>query len=361
MNPLHTVAIDARRNTWAPQYGISRYARNLIRAVQLVAPSDLRVRPVDLAGSSIWRDANPIEVRNGHGLLRRAMQEQVDIPRRARDFDLLHLCWYEGPFLPRRPHVVAVHDLDTVENPEHYRLRFRAYYNALLRTYVRSAARILVPSQSTEEAVRHRWPRARVAVVPLGVDPIFTPRGPRYTHVGQDTRVIAYTGGYNGRKRLNDLIRAFEDLCASRDDVVLLMTGVPPEELRVQLAGSPAADRIRSTGYLDNQTMASVYRAADVVVYPSSLEGFGFPVVEAFASGAPVVATATGSIPELAGDAAFLVDLGDVHGLAEAIRRVLDTPDVAETLRKAGLIRASLFGWDRTADGTLACWREVLD
>ena len=114
------------------------------------------------------------------------------------------------------------------------------------------------------------------------------------------------------------------------------------------------------TGYLDDVELASVYRAAEVVVYPSSVEGFGFPVVEAFASGTPVIATATGSIPEVAGDAAILVEQGDVKSLGHNIARVLDSPPLAARLRNSGLRRAALYGWDRTAELTMACWREVL-
>lgn len=359
MNDL-TVAVDARRNSWAPELGISRYSRNLIRSVLAAGPSDLRVRPVDLTGSSVWSDAEPVRVRAGHGLTRRFLQEQIDLPRAASEFDLLHLCWYEGPLKPRRPLVVAIHDLDTIEHPEHYRLRFRAYYNSLLRRYVRSAARILVPSHATEEALRRRWPGARTAVVPLGVDPVFTADGPRFVPELASGRVIAYTGGYNGRKRIDDLLRAFESVARELADVTLLMTGTPPTDVSRALAQSSAAGRIQVTGYLSDADLASVYRLADVVVYPSTTEGFGFPVVEAFASGTPVVASSTASLPELVGEAGLLVELGDVRRLASSISRLLEDDQLAGRCREAGLDRARSYGWERTAELTLACWREVL-
>jgi glycosyltransferase involved in cell wall biosynthesis len=355
-----TIAVDARRNTWAPQYGISRYARNLLRAIFSAAPEDLRVRPVDLEGSLLWSDAEPILVQPGHSLSNRIRQEQVDLPRRADEFDLLHLPWYEGPVWPRRPHVVAVHDLDTLEHPQHYRRRFRAYYNSLLRIYAHSAARLIAPSHATKEAITHRWPRARCTVIPLGVDPIFSPNGDRYPVRDPGARVIAYTGGYNGRKRLGDLLRAFEAVAQERGDVTLVMTGSPPPDAQFEVERSPAASRIEITGYLPDAELAAVYRAADVIVYPSTVEGFGFPVVEAFGSGTPVIATATGSIPEVAGDAALLVALGDVNSLAEGIARVLDDSGVASNLQSAGLQRAERYGWRRTAELTLDCWREVL-
>ena len=356
----HTVAVDARRNSWAPELGISRYSRNLIRSVLAARPSDLRVRPVDLTGSPVWTHAEPVRVRAGHGLTRRFLQEQIDLPRAASQFDLLHLCWYEGPLAPRRPVVVAVHDLDTIEHPEHYRLRFKAYYNSLLRRYVRSAARILVPSQATEEALRRRWPGARTAVVPLGVDPVFAVEGPRYVPKTSARQVIAYTGGYNGRKRVDDLLRAFEVVADDRSEVMLLLTGNPPPDVRHALAESPRATRIEITGYLNDEELAAVYRAADLVVYPSTTEGFGFPVVEAFASGTPVIASSTGSLPELVGNAGVLVELGDVTNLVDGINRLLDDEQLAASLRTAGLKRARSYRWETTAKLTMEWWRDAV-
>lgn len=360
MSAARIVAVDARRNTWAPQYGLSRYARSLIRGVRALDPPDLGVRPIDIAGSRIWEDDRPMFVREGHGLGRRLLQEQVDIPRRASEYDLLHLCWHEGPVRPRRPHVVAVHDLDPIENPHHYRPRFRAYYSSLLHIYVRSAARIVVSSEATAEALTTRWPRARSVVIPLGVDPVFTQAGPGYPAIDPSLRVIAYTGGYNPRKRLPDVVAAFERIAVARENVVLLLTGAPPPGVRELLATSPAATHIVLTGTLDDLTLASVYRSADVIVYASELEGFGFPVLEAFASGTPVVATSSGSIPELAGDAAVLTEVGDVLALEQGIARLLDDEDAAGASRRAGLERAQLYTWERTAQATLECWRSVL-
>ena len=148
-----SAAIDVRRATWAPQVGIARYSRCLLDAMLALEPSDFEFRPLDLAGSVRWQNADVISVGRGHHFAQRFVQEQVAMARASRSVDLLHLPWYEGPGRATCPIVVNVHDLDTIENPEGYSLRFRSYYNTLLRIYIRTARQIIVPSTATLEAL----------------------------------------------------------------------------------------------------------------------------------------------------------------------------------------------------------------
>lgn len=354
-----TIGIDLRRNSWAPQYGISRYARNLLTAIRELSPTDLKVVPVDLAGSRVWKPGHVLQTRPGHSMADRIMQEQIDMRRMRRSMDLLHLPWYEGPLLPAAPHVVSVLDLDTLHGRAGYRRRFRAYYNTLLRAYIRTARLIIAPSEATAEALRERWPRQRYAVALLGVDPIFSPHRDRLPIAG-DQQVVLYTGGYGPRKRIDDLLSAFGRVARVRGDVDLVLSGMAPPETLVAIRRSGAAARIHVTGYLDDGQLADLYVRASLAVYPSSLEGFGFPVVEAFASGTPVVATGVGSIPELAGSAARLVPPGNVDALATAMLDVLGDPPTAARMRTAGLVRAQAFDWTSTARKTLDAYRAAL-
>ncbi len=130
------------------------------------------------------------------------------------------------------------------------------------------------------------------------------------------------------------------------------------DELRAELTkGGPG--RVVRAGGLSAETLATAYADADVVAYISLYEGFGLPVLEAMSAGAPVITSNTSSLPEVAGDAALLVDPEDVEEIADAVARVLTDPALAEDLRRRGRERAALFTWAATARATLDVYRHV--
>jgi glycosyltransferase involved in cell wall biosynthesis len=321
--------------------------------------ADLELRTLDLAGSERYHGANSIRVGRGHHFAERFVQEQITMARVTRDIDLLHLPWYEGPVRASCPLVVNVHDLDTIENRDGYSLRFRTYYNTLLRIYLRTARRIIVPSSATLEALKSRWPRGRYVLVPYGVDPIFEQPPEQIPDGG--TPYILYSGGFGARKRLGDLLQAFDRVAAVERDVRLLIVGAAPEEFVRAVARIPARGRIELTGYVEDRELVRLYRSARVVAYPSALEGFGFPVLEAFASGTPVVATLAGSIPEIAGDACLLVRSASPNELAEALLAVLQDDRLAARLATAGRERSARYRWSETAKRTVAVYRAALE
>ena len=118
--------------------------------------------------------------------------------------------------------------------------------------------------------------------------------------------------------------------------------------------------RVRRVGFVPGPYLPAWYRAADVVAYPSLYEGFGLPVLEAMACGAPVVTSDISALPEVAGGAALLVRPGDPAALAEAIGRVAGDAALAADLSRRGVIRAALFPWSRTAEATVAAYRAAL-
>jgi glycosyltransferase involved in cell wall biosynthesis len=355
--PESEVLFDVRRATWYPEVGISRYARSLLSAMLDLAPPELRLAPIDLSGSGNWLEAPAIRVGRRHGIAARLFQEQLRIALRSRRADLIHLPWYEGPLVTGCPLVVTVHDLDTVLHPERYPRRFRVYYNTLLRSYINAARRIIVPSLATLEGLEARWPGRPYVQIYQGIDAIFSRPSTGAGFAGSP--FILYTGGWGKRKRTRQLIQAFSIVAAVHRDVGLVMTGEPgPDEM--QTIAEASSERITLTGRISDEQLSSLYRDAAVVAYPSALEGFGFPIVEAFASGTPVVGLRAGSVPEVAGDAALLIDRDDPAELAEALISVLDSPAVRRELRERGLARASEFTWSRTAERTLDVYRDVL-
>lgn len=354
--PRAEVLFDVRRATWYPEVGLSRYARGLLGALLARATAEIGIVPVDLSDSGNWEHQRAFRVGRAHGVGARVWQEQVRLAARTRQADLIHLPWYEGPVRPACPLVVSIHDLDTVVHPERYPRRFRVYYNTLLRAYIRRARRIIVSSRASLAALEDRWPGRPYVQIYLGVDPIFAPSSNSAAPDGPPT--ILYSGGWGKRKRVGMLIEAFMSVAASDPDVRLVMVGDPGPDER-ELMARTGSQRMLLPGRVSDERLAELYRDATVVAYPSALEGFGFPVVEGFASGTPVVAARAGSIPEVAGDAALLFDDG-AEALAEALRSVLGSSRLQLDLRERGLRRARDFSWETTAERTLAVYRDVL-
>ncbi len=354
MNRPAIVGVDVRRTTLWPQTGIARYTRNLMRAMTALAVSDLRIAAIDVDGAAAWPQT--MTVGRGTPAARRAIQEQVRMAALSRRLDLLHLPWSEGPVRPLCPFVLTLFDLATIDGASSYELGFRIYYNTLLRAHMRRAAAVIVASQATLDAALERWPEQRYHVIPLAVDP-------RFRVLDGDRRTteptILYTGGYDPRKRVMDLVEAVVRVRTSIPSARLVLSGSAPAAL-VELAERRLGPGVVLCGYLDEEELAAWYRRAWLVAYPTDMEGFGFPLVEAFASGTPVVATRVGSIAEVAGDAAVLVPVGDVEALSSALETLLADDALRDSLRAAGLRRAAGFSWEVVAQRTVDVYREVL-
>jgi glycosyltransferase involved in cell wall biosynthesis len=131
-------------------------------------------------------------------------------------------------------------------------------------------------------------------------------------------------------------------------------------EARAAIEKSGVATRILRPGYVDNATLAALFRRAAVIAYPSLVEGFGMPALEALASGAPLVTTSGSALEEVVGDAALLVPPADVGGLARALTTALDDPEVAARLRTAGPARAATFTWGRSIEAHVEAYRRAI-
>jgi len=187
-----------------------------------------------------------------------------------------------------------------------------------------------------------RLPRERIRVVPNAVDPVFTPDGPR---AGGD--YVLSVGTLEPRKNLARTIEATRAL------------GLELNVVGARGWGGVAAGGtgVRWLGEIPDDELASLYRGALCVAYPSLYEGFGIPVVEAMACGTPVVTSAGGATEEVAGGAAVLVDPLDTAGIASGIEEAIAR---REELRRLGLERAHAFSWDESARRTLDVYREAL-
>ena len=368
--PVNRVAVDATavpaRLTGAGVY-VARVlaelaARDDLELEAFCAPSSagalaapgLRLRPVRLAGAG-----RPARIAWTQLLAGRAA-------RRA-GAGLLHGVHYELPLRSRLPQVVTVHDLTLLTHPEWHEASKVRYFGWAMRRAVASATRVLCVSATTAADLTERLgvPSDRVDVTPLGTDL----RPATDAQVAEVRRRLGLDGPYllglgtvEPRKDLPTLVRAFAALAAELPHRLVLagLAGWGAGELEAAVAASGVADRILVTGYVADADKAALLTGADVFAYPSRYEGFGLPVLEAMACGTPVVTTTGGSLPEVAGDAATLIDPGDEDALAAAIAKLATDPAARQDAAARGLARAATFTWKRCADLTATAYARAI-
>ncbi|MFH0908429.1 MAG: glycosyltransferase family 1 protein, partial [bacterium] len=261
--------------------------------------------------------------------------------------------------------VITIHDLIPLLFPEYTprakKTRMFPIYRRLMMQVGARADVIICPSASTRADVLEalQMPgsrRDRVVVIPEGVSPAFR----RDPEARKDGKTILYVGRQDPYKNVPRLIEAFAAVRAQHlPDAHLKIVG--PHDERYPEADHRAkelglADAITWCGYLEEEDLVEAYQRADVFVLPSDYEGFGLPVLEAMACGTPVVCSNVTSLPEVAGDAALMIDPDDTRALAEAIARVLTDAALAEELGRKGPEQAAKFQWARSARETIEAY-----
>jgi glycosyltransferase involved in cell wall biosynthesis len=271
--------------------------------------------------------------------------------RRLRP-DLAHFLYAIPPGY-RGTSVVSIHDLSFEHLPDVMGRKDRLLFKTQVPRSARRADRVLTGSEWTKRDLVERYglPEEAIVVTPYGVDPAFHPNGPRV-----DGHYALFVGAIQPRK---DPLTAVKALALVNSDLRLMLIGpekVGAGRVREEVDRLGLGQRVDWRGHVEWNELATLYRGAAVLVFPSRYEGFGLPVLEAMACGTPVVATTAGAIPEVAGDAAVLVQPGDPVALAGGIERALAD---RERLVAAGLERARRYTWAETARRTLEVYREL--
>jgi glycosyltransferase involved in cell wall biosynthesis len=343
------VTVDAdvlgRRRT-----GDETYVSELLR--ELPAHLDgIRVAAVTRRPDLVPDGVEAVELDSRSQPLRMAVRLPLTL-RRAKP-DLAHFLHVIPPAWRGRS-VLTVQDLSYERFPDVMSRLDRFWFRAFVPRSARRADRILTGSESTKVDLVERYGIVpeRIVVTPYGVDSSFAPDGPRR----EGEPYVLFVGSLQTRKNPELALRTL----AVADGRLGLVLAGPDRGLEPQLRRLAAElgieERVEFTGHVPRRELAALYRGAQVLLFPSLYEGFGLPVLEAMASGTPVVTTSSSSIPEVAGGAAILA-VPEPDALAAAIAEALDR---REALVAAGLEQARRFTWTETARATAEVYRELL-
>ena len=253
---------------------------------------------------------------------------------------------FNPPAVCRVPLFITIHDLAHIQLPCFSNYRRRFYYEFLVRPASNRARRVITVSEYSRREIL-RWtglPEGSVTNVGNGVDSTFRPEGHRYD---PGFPYILYVGNARPHKNLNRLFSAFAQIDDPR--LHLVLTTPKTQELVMRLIEKGIEGRVRFAGPVSDEDLPALYRGALALVFPSLMEGFGLPPLEAMACGTPVVASGSTAIPEVVGDAALLVDPLDAADIRQGIERVLEDSALRNAMRQSGLARARLFSWDTVA------------
>ena len=359
--------------------GSEIYARNLLHAVHELRPElELVVyvgpEAVETLSTEPWAAAAtfvPSPLRSSNKPLRVA-SELTWLPARLRRdrVDLLHSLGTTSPPLCPVPSVVTVLDLIYRHFPETFPLASRLGLRALVPTGARRADRVIAISQAGKRDLIDTLglEPGNVDVVYLGfgmspaADPL--PEAELRDRYGLgDGPVVLTISAALRHKNLERLIRAFARVTAAHDAhlVVVGHSGLEQDALRAAADAQGIADRVVFTGWVDDAVVEGLYAVATVFAYPSLLEGFGLPLLEAMRRDVPVACSNVSALPEVAGDAAELFDPHDDNAIARAVARLLVDAERRGELIARGRERWPQFTWERAARETLAVYDRVLE
>ena len=312
--------IDQR---WEGPHGIGRFAREVA--------SRIPHQPLALSGKPL----HPLDPFKLHRALRKNPENTFFSPG------------FNPPWGRPCPFFFTIHDLIHLEVPKESGVLKRLFYEALIRPALKQAEAIFTVSEFSKSRIAEwgRVPPEKIIVVGNGVSQNFTPEGERWQ--GTHRPYFLYVGNHKPHKNTRGLIEAFGQSGVHKA-MDLLLTGFPTPELEALVASRSLVGSVKFLGLVDELSLAALYRGTRALVLPSWYEGFGLPLVEAMACGAPILSSNRTSLPEIGGDAVRYFDPVQPESLVEGLR-LLEAEDRSDMLRDKGIERAKAFNWDQVA------------
>jgi glycosyltransferase involved in cell wall biosynthesis len=346
------IGIDALQLAYREFSGIENYVSNLIKEFKkLGAEKDLLIYDHPLFISPAF---------SRHFIL--------PIMMNADQLEVAHFPDHILPLLPvRAKKVITVHDLAFVKYPRFFSWAKRLHKTLLSSRSVQMSDRIIVPSEATRRDLMEIYGTAgnKIEVIPHGIADIFRPQSRRPEsgkRLFSFEKFILFVSTLEPRKNLRTLLTAFEQLPKEKRDLGLVICGKPgwlyKEDLE-RIKTLSRDGRAAYLGHVDDEKLVEIYNLAEVLVYPSFYEGFGFPPLEAMACGTPVIASRVSCLPEMLGDVACWIDPNDASQIKDAILKVIDDNIFKEKLIRQGLEQVRKFTWQAAAKRTLEVYRNV--
>jgi alpha-1,3-rhamnosyl/mannosyltransferase len=366
---LNPIAIDARK---ARDFGIGTYIRELVsaltrepRAVRHRFLLFVRAEDEELFGDLPENFRRVRENAPGYSL-----SELTLFPLHVRKLrpQLFHATHYVLPPLLGAPAVVTIHDVIHLLYPQFLPNRLaRHYARAMIGRSLSKARKIIAVSETTRRDLLAQFsvPPSKIEVISNGVSAKFRPDVPaeeiarvRAAHKLPDSYAL-FVGGEKPHKNVATVIRAFAAALPAVPRLSLVLAGPMPH-------GKPDLERtlsssVRVIGAVPQEELPALYAGALFLLHPALYEGFGLPVVEAMASGTPVLASTAPALQEVAGGAALLADPLDADSLAKEIKELAQDESLRRRCRNLGLARAREFSWESAAARTLAVYEEALE
>jgi glycosyltransferase involved in cell wall biosynthesis len=363
-----------------PTVGVGQYLHGLLNAIthvdavhiELLVPADT-TPPVAPAGVTLHALTTPFDGTSAN--LAKLWFEQIAVPQAAARLgvQLLHVPYFAPPYSSRVPVVTTIPDLIPLTRPAYRGSALVRGYMALVKAASQRSHTLLAISHAVAHSASQllHKPLKHIIVTHLAADPMYTPRTDAVAYVAERGIIgpyIYYVGGYDERKNVMTLIRAFAALPDHiRTHTWLVLAGKVPSHNRTLFPDIDAEiDRLGIRAQVKQLDVSRnenpyFYSAATIFVYPSLLEGFGLPPLEALACGTPVICSNQSSLPEVVGDAAIVVDPTQPQAWSDALAQLLQDPNQRSSLRAAGLKRAQRFDYTHTAQTTVDAYRAVVE
>jgi glycosyltransferase involved in cell wall biosynthesis len=362
------IAIDAR-NLVEKGLGVGRYLEGFIQYSKIVSP-DIEYTLYFNSKANRQVDGFRTKIIDVPFLKKNIFWMNVALPFELmrEKYDLFHCPFYGLPYIQPCPMVVTIHDISYIAHPEWFASRTRMSFKLTTDHAIRTAKKIMTDTEFSKKEILkyYKVPEDRISVVYAATGPNFKPQDKATAlkaakGIGAASPFLLHVGAIHARRNVERALRAFVQVKKKFPDMRFILVG--RQDKNIDISGLAThlgiKDSVTMIEYIDEPALVSLYNACEALVYPSLYEGFGLPVLEAMACGAPVIAANASCTPEVLGGAGVLFDPYNEVSIADTVIRVLGDNKLKSEIVAKGLKRAADFSWERAARQTVDIYRDV--